>query len=465
MIFLFIKNRYTQVTTSPTETRLVRDTLTFQVPNYQFSRAYREGRWDGKTSFLKGNLFPTGLVGYLMRNLPPGVRVKCFDLREKPDITIQPPCLLGIKLRPYQEQAVRKAVKAGRGIISAPPGAGKTEIALGIISSLSIPKTLYLVNTKELLYQTARRIKKRLDITPAIIGAGKYSLGKIIVASVASLSRHLSEMRTLLSNVELMIIDECHHTPAKTWYKVALECPAYFRFGLSATPLLRSTVDNLKLVATTGGVIERLSISALAEEGYLILPHVLIIPVNSKLYLPKNLPYSEVYEHGIVHNSVRNRIIAQVAYKLASCGLPTLVLVNRIQHGELLAEQLSAPFITGSLPSHEREDIISTFKRSTRKLLIATSVFDEGVDIPEIQAMVLAGGGKSPTKCIQRVGRGMRPSEEQKYSIVIDFIDRSSPLLYKHSFLRYRLYKEEGFQVKVVRTLQEITAEAKGALK
>ena len=76
--------------------------------------------------------------------------------------------------------------------------------------------------------------------------------------------------------------------------------------------------------------------------------------------------------------------------------------------------------------------------------MIASPIFDEGVDLPEINSLIIAPGGKSEWKTIQKIGRGLRKKASNKPLIVYDFID-ASRFLKKHSRARMKIYEKEGF--------------------
>jgi superfamily II DNA or RNA helicase len=78
---------------------------------------------------------------------------------------------------------------------------------------------------------------------------------------------------------------------------------------------------------------------------------------------------------------------------------------------------------------------------------IATPIFDEGVDVPGIDVLILAGGGKSNIKLLQRLGRGMRTDPDKVQLLVLDFIDDTNRYLFKHSEERLNVYEREDFQI------------------
>jgi superfamily II DNA or RNA helicase len=100
-------------------------------------------------------------------------------------------------------------------------------------------------------------------------------------------------------------------------------------------------------------------------------------------------------------------------------------------------------FIHGDTPIEERTDAIQDFKNGVFKVLITSSILDQGVDIPNIDVLVFAAAGKSYIRAIQRVGRGLRINEGKDKLTVIDFCDKTHRYLAKHSIERISAYNKE----------------------
>ncbi len=87
------------------------------------------------------------------------------------------------------------------------------------------------------------------------------------------------------------------------------------------------------------------------------------------------------------------------------------------------------------------------FRSGKIDLIIVTNIWSEGVDIPEIGALILAGGGKARHKAIQRIGRGLRVVPGKEYLAVVDFLDtHSEKYLLSHSRQRLRAVQDAGFR-------------------
>lgn len=81
--------------------------------------------------------------------------------------------------------------------------------------------------------------------------------------------------------------------------------------------------------------------------------------------------------------------------------------------------------------------------------ILCTTVFDEGIDVPELKTVILAGGGKSPVKARQRVGRGLRLHDSKSEVLIIDFMDEHGKYLHRHSKERLKVWRAEGFDVEL----------------
>jgi len=471
MIIIRKRNVYSQLSDYTPE---LENKLAIAHENYWFSPRYKQDLWDGKTHFLKvpSLKIPTGLLfivtEYFRENNMP---YKIIDDRKKPDtffyLSVEEnkyTILTGIKLRDYQKEAIEQALCWERGVLELATGSGKTEIAIAITKLLGL-KTLFIVHTQDLLRQTRERFEKRLDLKGkiGIIGEGKFEVDSdIVIATIQSLDRRLfeknekgnsilnkktgEEMKKFLNTFDVMFQDETHHSSATTWYRMGMFMHnAYYRFGLSGTPLRRDVLSNMKVMAITGpSIYERKSIG-LIKDGYLSNIKMEIIACPT-IYLGKD--WQEIYDNGIVHSLERNSSICEIAIKHFKQGKKVMVLVRRIKHGEILEQMCVAAFVPaiflkGSDSADHRVAVKELFSEKNDFILIASTIFDEGVDIPEVNVLIIAAGGKSEVKTIQRVGRGLRKKKVGGV-LVYDFNDYSK-FLNKHSINRIKVYQKEGF--------------------
>jgi superfamily II DNA or RNA helicase len=158
--------------------------------------------------------------------------------------------------------------------------------------------------------------------------------------------------------------------------------------------------------------------------------------------------WQEAYELGIASNDSRNRQIVNAAETSLAAGKRVMILVKHINHGKALEAMLKTPaaFLCGTDASMVRGDLKEDFNKHGDFVLIASPIFDEGVDLPEITVLINASGGKSEWKTIQKVGRGLHKKSSGKKLVVYDFADHGK-FLEKHSYERIAIYEREGFTV------------------
>ena len=225
---------------------------------------------------------------------------------------------------------------------------------------------------------------------------------------------------------------------------------AHHRFGLSATPY-RDDRQDLLLEAALGPKLYRANASVLIQKGYLVPPRIRYHAVPAFKVVTGRADYQEVYQHYIVNNKRRNGMIAEQALALAGQGRSVLILVSQVAHGEALRELLpDVPLVQGSDSAGHRHHIFRELQDRRRLIVIATTLADEGLDIPSLRAVILASGGKSETRALQRVGRALRTAPGKTEALVVDFFD-NAPFLKEHSMARLELFRNEpAFRVETV---------------
>ncbi|HPR04768.1 MAG TPA: DEAD/DEAH box helicase family protein, partial [Deltaproteobacteria bacterium] len=149
------------------------------------------------------------------------------------------------RLHPYQAAALRDIASRRFGVLEAPPGAGKTVIALSAIGLRKQP-ALVIVHTKELLYQWQKRACEFLDMRSdevGLIGDGHRRIGeRLTVALINSLYRAIDEVRPAVGH---LVVDECHHVPARTFTDAVGLFDSTYMLGLSATPYRRDKLTRI----------------------------------------------------------------------------------------------------------------------------------------------------------------------------------------------------------------------------
>jgi len=460
--------------------------LSYLVEGHQYMRAFTQGwfdkdsgqwrHWDGRRHLLTQKMvFPIGLLTRVLEILDRGkIDYSIYDQRET-FIKEERFDILNRKPWPHQVQAVEAALKEERGIIRIGTGGGKTTNAAMIVAEYNVPTSLFVIG-KDLLYQFYKEMQNTLGPeNVGIIGDGLCDVRKFNVCSVwtavtafdlkTSVSLDDEDwapevvsigptskraIQKAIQNARLVIFDEAHFLACDTIqaiFKASKKCR--YMFGLTGTDWRDDGAD-LLLEAACGKRIFNMSASELIDLGYLVPPLIALVEVPPLDNMRKQ-GWSAIYSDYIVNNELRNQLIVDGAKTLIEMGRKPLILVRSLNHGKKIVDMLGdLPifFVSGQIEGAVRQEVKENFERGELKCLVASSVFDIGVDIPSLDGLILASGGKSTSRILQRLGRVIRAHEGKKDAMVMDFIDNAK-YLDKHSATRIAVYETEPrFKVK-----------------
>lgn len=405
-----------------------------------------------------------GLMLVLLRfkdALPPQVfyRVRSFLVRHYPSSKVLSfdPERFPVGLFPYQIRAVEQSIRYRRCIISAPPGSGKTEIGSALIASA--PKNWkigWFTHTRSLLRQSQERLRRNInEEIGAISGEDSFNPRRVTVAMVQTINLRGQEKNDpqvidWLRSLDMLVLDECHHAPARTFYWSVMSCTnAWVRFGLTATPMREETEEELYIWSAFSPLLVEIKPEDLVAVGRLVPIYLVVYDLEGMG--PPQRSYSrwqDEYMDQIVRNDIRNIIIAAeaIAYR------PAVILVWSIEHIQIIYDKIMAlskrfniPVRVGAMygdtPSRERAALLSQFEQGKLDILIISDVGKEGLNIINLRTLIVAAGQKSKVAAIQRVGRGMRP-KKWGFVRVVDFYD-AGDITRRHSFRRVRVYQQQ----------------------
>lgn len=461
--------------------------LSFYVQGAEHTAAFRgfinrEGdfvKWDGMKKLLTPTLrFPTGLVervkDFYTEN---GKTFEVVDKRPAKSVGVEKNIIDNLQKLdkapyPYQLEILDVIDKNDRGIIKVATGGGKSLIAALIAAKLG-KKTIIYVIGKDLLYQFHDFFCQAFSEPIGIIGDGKCEIHDINIASIWTIGQAIGmdkksilldseddeesvsknkyvDILKMMKEAKVHIIDECHMSACETIQQVFKQTKAAEHiYGLSGSPWRDDGAD-LLIESVLGRYIVNISASYLIERGFLAQPLIRFRVVPPPLF-PIEKVYPSVYKKYVVENDARNGLVLTAAQTTVEKGYQTLVLFNSLKHGRILydlfKQHMKCAILDGSNTKEEREQVKKDLLAHKIDCVLASKIFDIGVDIPSLSGLVIACGGKSTVKALQRVGRVIRKYPGKKFAVVIDFIDQA-PFLENHSKIRYKIYKsEEGFDV------------------
>lgn len=257
--------------------------------------------------------------------------------------------------------------------------------------------------------------------------------------------------KAMRDQYDLVIFDECHHLRGEVWHKVMMDFDARYRVGLSATAYLDNERENERgviwLKACCGDIRIDIPTSQLIEEGYLMRQHVELVVITEPDLSDRGWSQSLVNE-AIYENEVRNSRVVQKAREKADQGLKVLIISNRHNQIEALTKLMQEDgtlmynVVTGPDSSKMRAAKVKMFIDGRCNVLIGT-VFGEGVDLPEVECVINAEGGRDVKAAVQRM-RNLTPAEGKTEAVFVDFMDMTNKYFAEHSQERLATYRSES---------------------
>lgn len=348
-----------------------------------------------------------------------------------------------IALRPYQEEAVQCCFALWQQdvrnlLLVAAVGAGKTIIAATIMKRHLIEKAnrvLFLAHREELLSQTVEKLAMIDPQITAGIEQGRNICppeAQVMVASIATVKKLERVARwSPLSNITLIIIDECHHATSSTYLEVLHAISRHntrrHLLGITATPI-RMDGENLSLIFDR--LSYRIDMPALIDLGYLCPIRGYTIQTNTSI---ANVPFDGDGEYDqdklatAIDNLARNQAIVK-SYLHYGERRPAIAFVANVAHAEHLAAEfrrngIQAQTVSSRLHKDERRQILDDYQRGQISVLTNCNVLTEGFDAPLTGCVIIAKPTRSPVVYPQSIGRGLRLHPSKRDCLIIDLVD------------------------------------------
>jgi len=383
------------------------------------------------------------------------------------------PNLKGTTFRNYQLDLIDKACSANRGLIEAPTGVGKTIIFLGIMSCYPRLRILVLCHTTTIISQTISELKKFGFTDVQQFGGGNKICKpskRIVVSTIQSFVK--LNPKDYIDYFDCVIVDEAHAVAKQksNYSKVLGNLLAPIRLGFSATPL-KDAEAKFTYEGLLGPIIGKLTMKEAENLEILAKPCLRLIKAEYPDSLTSIWNYQDTYEKirengkivngerlkvgaytaGITENHQRNQQIATLAVEFSAKKQTVLIFVTHIEHGELLQAEIehigncSIPFIQGNTSQSDRDTIKTQLIERKIKICLATISWQEGLNIPNLSVLILAGAGRSEKQLLQKIGRVMRRTKDKEQAIIVDFLDLGNRHLLAHMGERIAIYSDMGW--------------------
>jgi superfamily II DNA or RNA helicase len=362
-------------------------------------------------------------------------------------------------LRPEQQAAAKAMLGYDTGVLAATTAFGKTVITAWLVAQRGV-NTLVLVHRQQLLEQWIERLSAFLGLSPKMIGrlgGGRKNLtGTLDVALIQSLVRK-GTVDDRVTAYGHLVVDECHHLSARSFELVARRAKAKFVTGLSAT-VTRKDGHHPIIFMQCGPVRYRVDAKKQAAARP-FTDQVFVRPTGFRsLELPESdqrVEFHRLYE-ALRSDERRNALICADVVSAVREGRSPLLLTERTEHLQLLAERLSSEIphliiLQGGMGRKELRGALNhlaQLSNTTDRVILATGRYiGEGFDDPRLDPLFLALPVSWRGTIAQYAGRLHRLHAGKRAVRVYDYADLDVPMLARMFDRRCRGYEARGYTI------------------
>lgn len=327
-----------------------------------------------------------------------------------------------------------------RNLVVAATGTGKTVISAfdfkAFLKTNPQARLLFVAHREEILLQamgTFRGVLKDNNFGEYMGGGEEPTKFNAVFASVATLKNRMDQLPLSPDYYDYIVIDEVHHVAASSYRPILKKFNPKVLLGLTATP---ERMDGANILEDFDGRIaaeirlpEALNLGLLAPFQYFGITDSVDL---SKLRWERGYVASELSKE-FTSNDGRVRDILNSIEKYINDpgGIRALGFCVTIDHAQYMAEKfllsgLKAAYLT-STNTTEREALRRQLKAGEINYLFVVDIFNEGVDIPEIDTVLFLRPTESLTVFLQQLGRGLRLAEGKDSLTVLDFVGNARP--------------------------------------
>lgn len=363
------------------------------------------------------------------------------------------------QLHPEQQAAGKAMLVHETGILSATTAFGKTVLAAWLIAQRKV-NTLILVHRRQLLEQWVERLATFLNWPSKQIGqiggGCKRPNGLLDVALIQSLCRK-GIVHDCVGSYGHLVVDECHHLSAASFEQVARQAKARFVIGLSAT-VTRKDGHHPIIFMQCGPIRHQVNAKKQAAKQ----PFEHIVHVRPTDFLPskpaaedKRIQFQDLYAE-LIRDQIRNQRICDDVLQAVHEGRCPLILTERNDHLDSLAERLSAhphplAILRGGMSQKQVNEVcarLAAVPDQQPRILLATGKFiGEGFDDPRLDTLFLTLPVSWHGTIAQYAGRLHRLYHGKREVRVYDYADLNVPMLARMFDRRCKGYEAIGYQI------------------
>ncbi|MCK6075606.1 DNA repair helicase XPB [Paenibacillus silvae] len=367
----------------------------------------------------------------------------------------------GFTLRPYQEKAVDAFTggegTGGSGLLVLPCGAGKTVIGIAVLERLQCECLILTSNTTS-VRQWMQEIQDKTTITSDQIGeySGQKKQVKPVTVATYQILTHRKSKDAEFSHIHLLqerkwgliIYDEVHLLPAPV-FRATADIQATRRLGLTAT-LVREDGCEQDVFSLIGPKLYDMPWKELEQQGWIaeVKCQEVRVPLSPELRSTYVQAEGKHQFRLAAENPAKINVVKRLLERHANA--PTIVIGQYLDQLEMIAREIDAPLISGSMSQQERIKWFSAFRQGDIRTIVVSKVANFAVDLPDAAvALEISGSFGSRQEEAQRLGRILRPKAEENkaffYALVSENSKEQEFALHRQMFL-----VEQGYEYAIV---------------
>ena len=311
-----------------------------------------------------------------------------------------------------------------KGLLISATGTGKTYLSAFDVRNANPKRVLFIAHRKTILQKAKETYENILrDKKIVIYGEEDIDEADVVFAMIQTLSKENHMTKFSPDYFDYIVVDEVHHGGAKSYQSVLNYFIPKFLLGMTATPERGDNFDIYKLFDNNIAYEIRLH-DALKEE--LLSPFhyfgISDIEIDGELINEKSGIKKLTADARVNHIIEKSRFYGYSGDKIHG-----LIFVSRIDEALLLEEKfqergVKAIALTGDDSDEKRERSITQLENGEIEYIITVDIFNEGVDIPCVNQVILLRPTESSIVYIQQLGRGLRKYPDKEYVVILDFI-------------------------------------------
>ncbi|WP_308007875.1 DEAD/DEAH box helicase [uncultured Fusobacterium sp.] len=311
-----------------------------------------------------------------------------------------------------------------KGLLISATGTGKTYLSAFDVKNVKPERMLFIAHRKTILKKAKYTFESIIKNKKMVVyGEENIADADYIFAMVQTLNKKEHLERFPKNYFNYIIIDEVHHSGAKTYQSIINYFKPDFLLGMTATPERSDDFDIYRLfdhnIAYEIRLYDALRENLLCPFHYFGVSDIIIDGecIDNKTSI-KNLTLEQRIDHIIE----KSRYYGYSGEKLHG-----LMFVSRVEEANILTEKFNERGIkcialTGEHGDNARENAIEKLENGEIEYIITVDIFNEGVDIPCVNQVILLRPTESSIVYIQQLGRGLRKNENKEFVVVLDFI-------------------------------------------